>query len=67
MFRESLDENGITQMYDIFKKELTELMNDIQNEQGDMKQKNKLISLLHKITSLLITYRETKKKILYVE
>ena len=67
MFRDAVDEQGLNQMYDLFKKELTEMMNDVQNDQGNLKEKKKMIALLHKITSLLISYRDIKKKLLYVD
>ena len=67
MFRDAVDEQGLNQMYDLFKKELTEMMNDVQNDQGNLKEKKKVIALLHKITSLLISYRDIKKKLLYVD
>ena len=67
MFRDAVDEQGLNQMYDLFKKELTEMMNDVQNDCGNVKEKKKIIALLHKITSLLISYRDIKKKLLYVD
>ena len=67
MFRDAVDEQGLNQMYDLFKKEMTEMMNDVQNDQGNLKEKKKVIALLNKITSLLISYRDIKKKLLYVD
>ena len=67
MFRDAVDEQGLNQMYDLFKKELTEMMKDVQNDQGNLKEKKKVIALLNKITSLLISYRDIKKKLLYVD
>ena len=35
MIPDDLGEQGLTRMYELFKKELGDLMNDVQNEIGD--------------------------------
>ena len=42
---------------ELFKKELSDLMNDVQNEIGDDKTKQRQISLIQKVMVSLIQYR----------
>ena len=42
---------------ELFKKELSDLMNDVQNEVGDDKTKQRQISLIQKVMVSLIQYR----------
>ena len=48
-------------MYDLFKKELTDLMNDVQNEIGDERTKQKQISLCFRGTLLKLDHKTPKK------
>ena len=59
---DDLGEQSLTRMYDLFKKELTDLMNDVQNEIGDERKKQRQISLIQKVMVSLIQYRNLKKK-----
>ena len=63
MIPDQLSEQEITKLYDLFKQELNTLMNDVQNEIGDERAKQRQIQLIQKITLSLIQYRNTKKKI----
>jgi len=62
MIPDSLSEQDLTRMYELFKKELTDLMNDVQNDVGDERDKQRQISLIQKITLSLIQFRNLKKK-----
>ena len=65
MLPDDLGEQGLTRMYELFKKELTDLMNDVQNDVGDerdKRDKQRQISLIQKITLSLIQFRNLKKK-----
>ena len=50
MLPDDLGEQGLTRMYELFKKELSDLMNDVQNEIGDERVKQRQIQLIQKIT-----------------
>ena len=63
MIPDDLGEQGLTRMYELFKKELSDLMNDVQNEVGDEKVKQKQILLIQKVMVSLIQYRNMKKKV----
>ena len=62
MFPDDLGEQGLTKMYELFKKELSELMNDVQNEIGDERTKQRQIQLIQKVMVSVIQYRNLKKK-----
>ena len=63
MIPDDLGEQGLTRMYELFKKELSDLMNDVQNEIGDDKTKQRQISLIQKVMVSLIQYRNLKKRV----
>ena len=63
MLPDDLGEQGLTRLYELFKKELSDLMNDVQNEIGDEKINQKQISLIQKIMVSIIQYRNLKKKV----
>ena len=59
---DDLGEQGLTRMYELFKKELSDLMNEVQNEIGDERTKQKQISLIQKVMVSVVQYRTLKKK-----
>ena len=63
MLPDDLGEQGLTRMYELFKKELSDLMNEVQNEIGDERTKQKQIQLIQKVMVSLIQYRNLKKKV----
>ena len=63
MIPDDLGEQGLTRMYELFKKELSDLMNEVQNEIGDERTKQKQIQLIQKVMVSLIQYRNLKKKV----
>ena len=63
MIPDDLGEQGLTRMYELFKKSLSDLMNEVQNEIGDERTKQKQIQLIQKVMVSLIQYRNLKKKV----
>jgi len=64
MIPDSLGVQDLTRLYEMFKKELSDLMNDVQNEVGDEKVKQREIQVIQKITLSLIQYRNLKKNVM---
>ena len=64
MIPDSLGVQDLTRLYEMFKKELSDLMNDVQNEVGDEKRKQREIQVIQKITLSLIQYRNLKKNVM---
>jgi hypothetical protein len=64
MIPDSLGVQDLTRLYEMFKKELSDLMNDVQNEVGNEKVKQREIQVIQKITLSLIQYRNLKKNVM---
>ena len=64
MLPDDLGIQDLTKLYEMFKTELGNLMNDVQHEVGDEKTKQREIQVIQKITLALIQYRNLKKNVL---